>query len=137
MTEKRRRYTKRQKIAAVVAAEASSTLAAAQEKGIPEATLRYWVHDPQFAKYREKTRAVQAEGWTILSQAAQERLMQIMPTLEPRDLIVLAGVGTDKAQLLSGGATERTETRDLTDDFEDHEKAALRKAIDEATNAPV
>ena len=36
----------------------------------------------------------------------------------------------DKAQLLTGAATERTEHRELTDALDDHEKEALADAID-------
>jgi transposase-like protein len=138
VTEKRRRYSKVEKVAAIVAAEASSTLAAAEESGVPRSTLRYWLDDPKFAEYRHNAREAMAEEARVVARLAWRGLAQaiLAGKLEPRDLITAAGMGTDKTQLLSGGATERVEARDLTDDFDDHEKAALRKAI-EATRAPV
>jgi hypothetical protein len=38
-------------------------------------------------------------------------------------------VMTDKSELLTGGATSRTETRTLTDGFDDDERKALHDAI--------
>ena len=131
----RRRYTRRKKTAAVVTAEMSSTLAAAQAHGIPESTIRYWLDDPSFANLRAKTREEAASGFAVLMHKAQERLDQLIPAMEPRDLITLLGVVTDKSELMVGNATHRTETRNLADEFNDHERKALRKAIDEATDA--
>lgn len=125
----RRRYTKRQKAAAVVTAELSSTLAAAEAHGIPESSIRYWLDDPRFAELRVKTREETAEGFGVLIHMAQARLQELIPTMEPRDLTILLGVATEKGQLLAGHATARTETRDL-DSLDDHERDALRDAID-------
>ena len=127
----RRRYTKRQKAAAVVTAELSSTMAAAEAHHIPESTLRYWLDDPQFANLRAKTREDAAEGFDVLMHMAQGRLRELIPTMEARDLTILLGVATEKAQLLSGQPTSRSETRALTDGLDDHEKAALRKVVDD------
>ena len=60
-----------------------------------------------------------------------EKIRSRIDEFEPRDLSVLWGILTDKAQLLSGAATSRTETRALTDSLADHEKEALADAIDE------
>ena len=129
MTE-RRRYTKRQKAAAVVTAELSSTLAAAEAHGIPESSIRYWLDDPQFANLRAKTREETAAGFGVLIHMAQARLRELIPSMEARDLITLTGVATDKAQLLSGAATSRTETADVTAKLDDHETAQLADAIE-------
>jgi transposase-like protein len=127
MTATRRRYTRKQKSDAVQAAIASSTLAAAEQSGIPESTLRYWVDSPEFAELREKTQEERAAGWRVVGTLAVARLVQLVPEMEPRDLITLAGVATDKSQILSGGPTERTETRDLT--FDDHEADILGEVV--------
>lgn len=126
----RRRYTKRQKAAAVVTAEMSSTLAAAEALGIPESSIRYWLDDPQFANLRTKTREETAEGFGVLVHMAQGRLLELIPTMDARDLTILLGVATEKGQLLSGQATGRTETKTLTDGLADHEREALRRVID-------
>ena len=131
----RRRYTKAEKMAAVVAAELSTPAAAAEAQGVPESSLRYWLDDPKFAELRTKTREETAGAFHVLAHLAMDRLRELVPTMEPRDLTVLLGVATDKAALLSGQPTSRTETRALTEGLDDHEKARLREILDEALSA--
>src|SRR4051812_10452538 len=109
MTE--RRYTKRQKISAVTAAIASSTLAASEEHGIPRSTLRYWMNDPALADIRQNAREELASGATVAAHLAWAGLIRALQagTLEPRDLITAATVATQNAQLLTGQATNRSE----------------------------
>lgn len=130
MTQPRRRYTKADKATAVIAAEMSTVQAAAEATGVPESTLRYWMDDPKFAELRAKTREEAAAGFQVLMHAAQARLYDLIPTMEPRDLTVLLGVATDKAQLLLGEPTSRNEHRSVTDDLDDDEKQRLRDWID-------
>lgn len=133
----RRRYNRAEKATTVIAAEMSSVAAAAQATGIPENTIRYWVDAPEFAELRVKTREESAEGFRILMHLAQARLHELVPTMEPRDLTILLGVSAEKAQLLSGGATARTETRTLVDELSDDEKQRLRDWIDTLPSVPV
>lgn len=126
----RRRYTRAEKEAAVAqAAVAASVQAAAEEAGIPESTLRYWLDSPKFAELRAKTREEAGEGWKVILHAAQERTMQLIPTMDPDQIMVLAGIATDKLQLISGQATSRSEHRDLLADFDDHERGAARQWV--------
>lgn len=108
----------------------TSNLAASEVTGVPESTIRYWLEDPTLAKLRDKTREDAAGGFDVLVHMAQGRLRELIPTMEARDLTILLGVATDKAQLLSGQATARTETKALTDGMEDHEREALRSVIE-------
>ena len=119
-----RHYTKRKKITTVIAAELSSNLAAQRATGIPESTIRRWRDDPELAKYIDKTRDELAEGTQMLAHRAIERISKTLDDFEPRDLVTLFGVMVDKAQLLSGGATSRLESRDLTGTFSDGDLAA-------------
>lgn len=125
----RRRYTKAEKVTAVIAAEMSSLAAASDATGIPQSTLAYWMDDPRFAELRAKTREEAAEGFRVLMHAAQARLFDLIPRMEPRDLTILLGVAADKSQLLSGGVTSRTESRAITDDLDDDERERLREWI--------
>lgn len=129
-----RRYTKQQKMAAVLAAEMTSGDAAAAEMGVPRSTLQGWLKDPALAELRTKTREAMAEDMKVLAQVALDALLGAIARgeVEGRDLIVALGVAIDKAQLLSGEATSRTETRDLTDTLDDHERARLRDILDDA-----
>lgn len=85
--------------------------------GHPQRTIRMWMDDPQFAEVRNKTREELAEGFRVLSHITMSRLMDqvIAGTVEARDLTILLGVATDKHLLMSGDATARTETKDISD----------------------
>ena len=136
-TEGHRRYSRKTKATAIVAATLSNATAASEELGIPESTLRYWLDSPEFAELRRKTREETAEGWSVLGHLAQAELRKRVPTMEARDLVILAGLATDKASLLQGHATSRTETRDVTDTLNDTEREALRNAIDDYLRSAV
>lgn len=129
-----RRYTKQQKATAVMAAEMVNAQAAAEQTGIPRTTIIHWLNDPELVALRQKTRETMAEDMKALAMVALDALMGAIRRgeLEGRDLIVALGVAIDKAQLLSGEATSRTETRDLTDTLDDHERARLRDILDDA-----
>ena len=131
MAEQRSRYTKRQKVAAIVAAELTTAKAAAKSTGIPETNIRRWRDDPEMAQYSAKTREEIAEDARALSARVLESIRERLGEFDPRDLSVLFGILTDKSQLLAGQPTERTETRDITATRPDHEKDALADAIDE------
>ena len=129
-----RRYTKREKANAVAEAERSSMSAASERTGIPVTTIDYWMDAPEFAELRKKTREQIAEGSMVLANLAQSELTRKVKAgeVEPRDLAVIYGIAIDKAQLLSGAATSRTETKSLTDGLNDHERQTLRDVIDRA-----
>lgn len=133
----RRRYSRKTKASAVIAAEMSSVMAAAETTGIPRKTIEYWVEAPEFATLRRKTREDLAEGSIVLAHLAQAELTRKIRhgDVEPRDLAVIYGIAIDKGQLLSGQATARLENRDLTSGLDDHEKEAmanlLKRAIEE------
>src|SRR5687768_7320827 len=114
----RRRYTKRQKVTAIVAAEAATVEAAAEAAGIPRSTLQYWMDRPEFAELRHKAREEVMAGAPVLARLAQEKLAEAIRgnRLEPRDLVTAYGVAVDKSQLLGGAATARTESKDITRD---------------------
>lgn len=128
----RRRYTKAEKVAAIVAAEASSVLAAAEQTDTPRSTLRGWLDNPKYAELRQNAREAMADEARVTARLAWKALAEAIEAgqLEPRDLVMAAGMATDKSQLLGGGPTSRTETRTLSDDFDDDEKQRLRDWID-------
>lgn len=130
-----RRYTKRDKIAAVASAEINGIPATAEAQGIPETTIRYWLDRPEFVELRAKTRDEMRDGFKVLVHKAQERLTALVGEMEPRDLTVLLGVATDKTLLMSGDATSRAENRSLTDGYSDDEKRKLRDWIDSLVDA--
>ncbi len=122
---KHRRYTKRQKATAVIAAELTTVAAAAEQLGIPETSVRYWFDSPDFVELRAKTRADMAEESAALAHKTLAAINRRLPEFEPRDLTILYGVLVDKSQLLTGDATSRVETRELLNGFDDGEVEAL------------
>ena len=123
----RRRYTKRQKLSAVLAADLTGVVATADTSGIPESTIRYWAQQPEFAEYRARAREDMAEEVGIVAHLAWRRVAEALRagTLEPRDALFAADKATTLYQLVTGGATTRTEHRELLGDFDDHEKDAM------------
>lgn len=121
----------------MIAAEMSSTAATAAAMGIPERTVGYWMDSPEFADLRTKTRADMSHESAVLAHRTLEVIKDKLDQFEPRDLTILYGVLVDKAQLLSGEATSRTETRDLTTAFDDDEWAKLKDVLREAVDAGV
>jgi transposase-like protein len=125
-----RRYTKREKLAAVMATEMAGVVVASEQTGIPATTIEYWLHKPEFAAFRTRTREELADEVKVAAHLAWKRVAETLPTMEPRDAIFAAEKASTILQLLSGEATARTETRALTDSLDDHERAALADAID-------
>lgn len=126
-----RRYTLDEKMAAVATAERTSIESAAQAHGVPRQTLQYWYHAPEFGELRQKTRDELAEGAILGAHLALGELLERIRSGKLRDtaLVTAFGVFVDKAQLLSGMATQRTETRDISGTLSD---AELRDALREA-----
>ena len=126
-------YSRKRKAEAVVLADnKGSVRAAARELGMPARSIYRWRDDPEMAQYVAKTREELAEDVRTAAALFWSTLIDRVKAgdIETRDLIIASGVAIDKAQLLSGGATARTESRVLTEGLDDHERTALRDAID-------
>lgn len=124
-----RRYDAKDRLVAVVAADMTSAIATAEAMGIPRSTLRHWLDDPELVPYRQNARESLAEEVLVVARLAWEKLADALRAgrVEPRDLVIAAGMSLDKSQLVSGKATARTESRDITRD--DHESALLADVI--------
>ena len=132
----RRRYTKRQKLATVMAVEMSSLTETAETTGIPKSTIAYWMDDPRFEQFRTKTREDLADEIKMVSHLAWQRVGDALRSgeMEPRDAIFAAEKATSLQILMTGGATARTENRDITGTISDPELiAALVEAESLAT----
>ena len=130
------KYTKRVKLAAVMAAEMSGVVQAEAQTGIPESSIRYWMEEPEFAAIRARVREDLADEVKVVAHLAWQRIAGALRdgTMEPRDAIFAAEKATNFQILLTGGATSRTEARDITGTLADVEViAALREAESLAT----
>lgn len=123
-----RRYTKRQKLATVMAVEMTSLTETAETTGIPKSTIAYWMDDPELAQVRAKTREDLAEEIGVVAHLAWTNVANALRSgeMEPRDAIFAAEKATSLQILMTGGATARTETRDITGSLDD---ADVRDAI--------
>ena len=127
----RRRYSKTEKAQAVAAATLSSTEAASEALGIPKSTLRYWLDQPEYVELRTKTRDDVAEQFWAAIQVGLKEVAQglLDPDAALRDKATALGILYDKHALLTGGATNRSESRDITGSISDAELvAAVREA---------
>jgi hypothetical protein len=127
----KRRYTAKQKLATVMAAEMTSMTEASETSGIPLSTVKYWVDSPEFADIRAKTREDLAEGVGVVAHLAWSYVAKALRSgeMEPRDAIFAAEKATSLQILMTGGATARTETRDITGSLDDTDvRDAIRAA---------
>jgi len=131
----KRQYTRRTKLATIVTAELTNPAATANATGIPESTIRYWMDDPSFAEFRAKTRDDMVDATALLAHRILGRISATLDQFEPRDLTILFGVMVDKAQLLSGGATSRLESRDISGTLSDADVIAALAAAEDYARA--
>ena len=129
-TGPRVRRSRQIKLAVVRTAEAVGVSEAARLSGVPRTTITEWMSTPENVIYRQKTREDLAEEARVMAHATLATIQARLAEFDPRDLSVLFGILVDKGQLLSGAATARVETRELTDALNDHERQTLRDAID-------
>ena len=126
------RYPETTKAKAIGLAQATTPALASVETGIPERTIRDWLARPEYAELRSKTREDIAEQSKVIAQLAGEAIVERIRAggLKDTALVMAFGVAIDKLQLLSGGATARTETRDLSRELSDEElRDALRARL--------
>lgn len=124
----RRRYTRTQKAEAVGIATASGVTEAERQTGIPKTTIQYWSERPEFVQLRTKTAEAVAEEMWAAMQTGLRRMVELIPlTDDVAKVGVAVGILYDKRALLTGGATERTETHDWT--ITDHETVDRANAL--------
>lgn len=111
------KYTRKQKLAAVLAADLAGVVHAEQATGIPESTIRYWLDKPEFAQFRAKAREEMAEEIKVVAHLAWQRIAATIGQMEPRDALFAAEKATTLHLLMSGEATTRSEHRDLDPDL--------------------
>lgn len=131
----RRRYNRKQKLAAVLAADIGGVVQAEEQTGIPESTIRYWMDKPEFAEFRAKAREEMADEIKVVAHLAWKRIAETIGVMEPRDALFAAEKATTLHLLMSGEATSRSEHVDITAD--DLGLDALEQAIARGGPYPV
>ena len=131
-----RRYTKQQKAEAVAEATMTNSEVASEKLGIPQTTIRYWLDKPEFAELRTKSRDEVAERmWSVIQLGVDEIAKGIQGDAPLRDKATAVGILYDKHALLTGGATGRTESRDITGTLSDLEVALHIRAANDLVAA--
>jgi len=106
---------------AVLRAVGGDLSQAARDCGIPRKTLASWRAQPALAApadVRQTKEDDLANRWSEVRDLAIIRAKEQLEAggkLGLRDLTILAGVGTDKVNLLTGKSTERIEVTNLAD----------------------
>jgi hypothetical protein len=127
----RRRYTPSEKAKAVGLAVVHGVTETERRTGIAHQRISHWldVVDPS-GEMRHKSRdKVAEEMWAVIQVGVDEIAKGIKGDAPLRDKVVAVGVLYDKFALLTGSATARTESRDLSGTFSDSELIdAVREA---------
>lgn len=122
-------FTHKEKLVAVVASETMGRRRAAKLVGASENTIKTWRSDEELLPYlleaRRQLMAQVAEASTKSWAETLHRLNTEPEAIPTRDLLAIASESTNKFQLLSGQATSRSETRDVTDGIADDEMRVL------------
>jgi hypothetical protein len=111
----RRRYTKADQARVVALAEMKGQTVAAEETGIPLTTINQWYHRPEYVDMRTKTREDVAEQFWAAIQIGLKAVVEGIEDGKLSEKAIALGVLYDKYALMTGGATGRTESRELND----------------------
>jgi hypothetical protein len=126
----RRRYTARQRAKAAGIGAVEGVTEAERQTGIPKETIQYWLTKPEFAQLRTTARETVVDQFWVGIQVGLEQVVAGFKGDAPlKDKASALGTLYDRHALLTGGATGRTESRDLTGTISDSElSAAIREA---------
>jgi hypothetical protein len=132
-----RRYTPRQKARATGIALVDGVTEAAKRTGIPKQTIDYWQSKPEFGPLRTTAQELVAEQfWVGIQVGLREVIKGIEGNAPLREKAEAMKVMADRYALLTGQATDRRESRDLTDSFDDHERTRLKEVLRESLEVP-
>jgi|SRR5262245_8494242 len=121
----RRRYTARQKAEAAGIALVEGVTEAERQTGIPKQTIDYWTQLPEFGHLRTTAReAVADRFWAGIQIGLAEVVKGLKGDAPLKEKAQALGIMYDRHALLTGGATGRTEQRDITGTLSDAELAA-------------
>lgn len=105
--------------------------AASASTGIPERTIYVWQESEEFAELRARTKDQVADEWWAGIQKGFRAVIAGFDGDDPlQQKATAAAILFDKLALMRGEATSRSESRDLTKVYDDHELTTLRDFID-------
>ena len=121
----RRSYTPEQKAKAVGLAVVHGVTETERRTGIPKETVQYWTQRPEFAQLRTTAREVVADQFWAAIQLGLRAVVDGLdnPDVPLRDKQQALATLYDRHALMTGAATSRTESRDLSGTFSDADLA--------------
>jgi hypothetical protein len=129
MRGKKRPLSERRKAVGIALVEGPQV--ASEMTGIPRPTIIGWSKLPEFDELRQKTpEAVSDMFWAAVQIGVDQVATGLLGDEPLRDKAVALGILYDKHALMTGQVTVRSEARDLTKEFDDHELDLLRDAIE-------
>lgn len=133
----RRRYDAKTRAETVGIAIVEGVTAAERQTGIPKQTIDYWVNKPEFGHLRTTAREQLVDQFWVGIQVGLEQVVAGLKSDAPlKDKAAALGTLYDRHALLTGGATGRTESRDITGTLADSDVIdALRAAQQAATGS--
>lgn len=125
----RSKYSLEQRSEAVGLAASVGQTKAAEATGIPKQTIDWWMRN-EFKHLVDAARDTVAERFWLAVQVGLGSVVEGFDSQAPlKDKAYALGVVYDRYALLTGGATTRSENRDITGTLSDSELvAALREA---------
>ena len=111
-----RRYTAKQRAKAVGVAMVDGVTAAERVTGIPKTTIQDWTKRPEYVQLRTTARETVAEGmWVGIQIGVRELTAGLTGDAPLHHKASAFQALADRYALLTGGATSRTESRELND----------------------
>lgn len=126
-----RQYTATQKAQAVGTALVVGPNRAGRQLGIPHNNISMWMKDERYSGLRDAAREEVAAQLWVGVQVAVASVVEAFgdPQATLKDKAVALGIIYDKHALITGGATNRSESRDISGTLSDSELiAAVREA---------
>jgi hypothetical protein len=104
--------------------------------GIPKTTIQYWVDSPEFDHLRTTARETVVETFWAAVQVGLDEVVKGFRSEAPlKDKAVALATVYDRHALLTGGATARSESRDITGSLSDSELIAAVREAERITSA--
>jgi hypothetical protein len=129
-----RRYTAKQRAVAVGIATVEGVTEAERQTGIPKTTIQYWADKPEFVHLRTTARdKVADEFWIGIQVGLKAVVAGFDGDASIKDKAAALGTIYDRHALLTGMATSRSESRDLTGTMPDADLIAAVAEADEIT----
>lgn len=129
------KYDAKTRATAAGIAAAEGVTEAERQTGIPKETIHYWLNKPEFAHLRTTARETVADQFWVGVQVGLEQIVAGLKGDAPlKDKAAALATLYDRHALLTGGATGRTESRDITGTLSDSDVIATLRAVDEATS---